>query len=150
MRYARFQDVLRMIIQAGRNCIILKRDVKDAFWNALVASHQQLLLGFMWKGKNYKETCLSLGLSTSPFIFNLFGEVLLESERFEAFRSSRACVFITRGCSHVKSLSILPSISLVYEPGRRAFTKQSHQLLQPLRHSCTFFSRLPSSPTPFI
>ena len=39
MRYTRFQDVLQMVIWAGRNCIILKRDVKDAFRNISVAPH---------------------------------------------------------------------------------------------------------------
>ncbi len=76
--------------------------------------------------------------------------VLLESERFEAFRPSRARVYITRGCSHVESKSILPPISLGYEPGRRAFTIKTHELLPPLRHGCKFFSRLPSFPTPFV
>lgn len=37
MRYTRFQDVLQMVIRAGRNCIILKRDVKDVFRNVSVA-----------------------------------------------------------------------------------------------------------------
>ena len=40
MKYTRFQDVLQMVIRAGRNYIILKRDVKDAFRNVPVASHQ--------------------------------------------------------------------------------------------------------------
>lgn len=65
-----------MVIQGGRSCIILKRDVKDAFRNVPVAPHQQWLLGFMWKEKYYKETCLSFGLSTAPFILNLFGKGL--------------------------------------------------------------------------
>lgn len=76
MRYSRFQDVLQMVIQAGRNYTILKRDIKDAFRNVPVAPHHQWLLGFTWKGKHYKETCLSFGLSTAPFIFNLFGKGL--------------------------------------------------------------------------
>ncbi len=65
-----------MAIRAGGNCIILKQDVKDAFRNVPVAPHQQWLLGFMWEGRYYKETYLSFGLSTAPFIFNLFGEGL--------------------------------------------------------------------------
>ena len=76
MRYTRFQDVLQIIIRAGRNCIILKQDVKDVFRNVPVAPHQQWLLGFMWKGRYYKKTCLLFGLSTASFIFNLFREGL--------------------------------------------------------------------------
>lgn len=76
LRYTRFQEVLQMVIQAGRGAVILKRDVKDAFRNVPVAPQHQWLLGFSWKGKFYKETCLSFGLCTAPFIFNLFGEGL--------------------------------------------------------------------------
>ena len=76
MRYARFQDVLRLVIRAGRNFVIMKRDIKDAFRNIPVAPQQQWLLGFLWRSKHYKETCLSFGLSTAPLILNLFGESL--------------------------------------------------------------------------
>lgn len=31
-------------------------------------------MGFQWENKFYQETCLSFGLSTSPYVFNLFGE----------------------------------------------------------------------------
>ena len=31
-------------------------------------------LGFQWQGLTYVETCLSFGLRTAPFIFNLFAE----------------------------------------------------------------------------
>ena len=76
IRYTWFQDVLQIVIRAGRNYIILKQDVKDAFKNVPVTPHQQWLLGFMWEGRYYKETCLLFGLSTTPFIFNFFGEGL--------------------------------------------------------------------------
>lgn len=76
IRYTRFQEILQLVINAGRHCIILKRDVKDAFRNIPVAPQQQWLLGFRWEGKFYKETCLSFGLATAPFIFNLFAEAL--------------------------------------------------------------------------
>ena len=48
LRYTRFQEVLELIIQAERDSIILKRDVKDTFKNIPVASHYQWLLGFRW------------------------------------------------------------------------------------------------------
>lgn len=41
-----------------------------------MAPQHQWLLGFRWGGKFYKETCLSFGLATAPFIFNLFAEAL--------------------------------------------------------------------------
>ncbi len=50
--------------------------MKDVFRNNPVAPQYQWLLGFRWGGKFYKETCLSFGLATAPFIFNLFAEAL--------------------------------------------------------------------------
>lgn len=75
MRYPRFQDTLQLVILAGRRCIIMKRDVKDAFRNIRVAPQHQWLLGFLWREKHYKEIYLSLGFSAAPLMFNMFGEV---------------------------------------------------------------------------
>ncbi len=72
----RFHEVLELVIQARRDSIILKRDVKDAFWNIPLAPHYQWLLGFRWCRKFYKEIFLFFGLATAPFIFNLFAEIL--------------------------------------------------------------------------
>lgn len=41
MKYTQFQDILQMVIRAGRNCIILKRDIKDDFRNVSIAPYQQ-------------------------------------------------------------------------------------------------------------
>ena len=76
LRYTRFQEVLELDIQAGRDRIIRKRDVKDPFRNIPLAPHYQWLPGFRWCKKFYKETCSSFGLATAPFIFNLFAQAL--------------------------------------------------------------------------
>lgn len=47
IRYTWFQDVLQIIIWAGKNCIILKRDIKAVFKNLPVAPYQQWLLGYI-------------------------------------------------------------------------------------------------------
>jgi len=72
--YVTFHAVLDMIVQAGRSCVIMKRDIKDAFRNIPLAPDIQWLLGFHWENQFYKETCLPFGLRTAPFIFNLFAE----------------------------------------------------------------------------
>lgn len=76
LRYTWFHEVLDLILKAGRYSIIIKRDVKDAFGNVPVAPQHQWLLDFRWTNKFYKETCLSFGLVTALFIFNLFEEGL--------------------------------------------------------------------------
>ncbi len=76
MRYTRFQEVLQLVTNADWHFIILKKDVKDEFRNVPVAPQYQWLLGFIRGRKFYKETCLSFGLATALFIFNLFAEAL--------------------------------------------------------------------------
>lgn len=75
MRYSQFQTVLQIVIQADKNYIILKRDIKYTFRNIPVASHYRWLLRFT-KAKYYKKTCLLFGFSTALFIFNFLGEGL--------------------------------------------------------------------------
>ena len=76
LTYTTLADITEMIVRAGRGSLIMKRDVKEAFRMVPVALHQQWLLGFSWEEKYYCETCLSFGLRTAPFIFNLFAEAL--------------------------------------------------------------------------
>lgn len=82
LTYTTLQEIINLIIKAGRHCIIIKKDIKDAFRGIPIATHHQWLLGFFWAGTYYKKTCLPFGLSTAPFIFNLFAEAfhwMLES-----------------------------------------------------------------------
>ena len=46
LKYTIIEDILQMVRSASRYCIILKRDIKDAFRNIPVAPHVQWLLGF--------------------------------------------------------------------------------------------------------
>ena len=82
MSYSSLQSIFARIITAGRHAVLIKWDIKDAFRNIPIAPHIQWLLGFNWNRVYYHETCLPFGLSTAPFIFNLFVETfhwILES-----------------------------------------------------------------------
>ena len=76
LKYTSLNEIYQLVVDAGRGCIIIKKDVKDAFRNIPVAPQHQWLLGFEWQGHYYKETCLPFGLATAPFLFNLFAEAL--------------------------------------------------------------------------
>jgi hypothetical protein len=73
-KYTSFEKVLAMVLKAGRYCIMLKRDMKDAFRMIPIAPQHHWLMGFSWNGKFYVEQVLSFGLRTAPIIFNLFAE----------------------------------------------------------------------------
>ena len=74
LQYASFDQILAMVLAAGLNCVLVKRDMADAFRNLVVALRDRWLLAFEWKGKYYVDRVLPFGLSTSPFIFNLLAE----------------------------------------------------------------------------
>ena len=50
LSYVTLAEITQMVVQAGRGCLIMKRDVKEAFRIVPVASHQQWLLSFSWNG----------------------------------------------------------------------------------------------------
>jgi ribonuclease HI len=75
-------EVFQLVADAGRFCVIMKKDIKNAFRNIPVSVVVQWLLGFTWGGKYYTECCLPFGLRSAPFLFNLFAEAfhwILES-----------------------------------------------------------------------
>ena len=74
IKYISIREVYTKILAAGRSCVIIKKDIKDAFRNIPVSTQDQWLLGFEWEGRYYNETCLPFGLATAPFLFNLFAE----------------------------------------------------------------------------
>jgi hypothetical protein len=72
--YTSIKDIYAAILDAGRHCTIIKKDIADAFRNIPIAIDNQWLLGFEWEKQFYKEACLPFGLATAPFLFNLFAE----------------------------------------------------------------------------
>ena len=76
LTYSTVDDILALILLTRREAVILKRDLKDAFWNILVAITNQRLLGFKWEKIVYTKYCLPFSLATTPFLFNLFIEAL--------------------------------------------------------------------------
>ena len=74
--YVTFDAIVADVLQAGRGCTIIKRDIRDAFRMVPVATNDRWLLGFGWKGVFYTERALPFGLCTAPFLFNLFAEGL--------------------------------------------------------------------------
>lgn len=76
IQYISIDNIFDLIRTFGRRCYIIKRDIKDAFRNIPVAPADRPLLAFSWDNKTYMECCLPFGLTTAPFIFNLFAEGL--------------------------------------------------------------------------
>jgi hypothetical protein len=67
---------VRLVAQAGRGAVMMKRDLKAAFRHVPINPCDYWLLIFEWDGKFYVDMFLPFGLRTAPRIFNLFAEAL--------------------------------------------------------------------------
>ena len=76
LHYQTLDDAIRLIASAGKNVVLRKRDLRDAFRMVPVSPLDYWLFLFQWRGKLYVDLFLPFGLRTSPFIFNLFAEGL--------------------------------------------------------------------------
>ena len=74
--YETLDDAIRLIAQAGKGAVMMKRDLKSAFRHIPVSHHDHWLLIFEWDGKFFVDMFLPFGLRTAPRIFNLFSEAL--------------------------------------------------------------------------
>ena len=76
LSYCTIDDAASMVQRAGRNCLMGKIDLKQAFRNVPVRPADWELLGILWKGKYYVDKCLPFGLRSAPFLFNRVSEAI--------------------------------------------------------------------------
>lgn len=71
-----FDDVAKLILAAGKNCLIAKADIEEAFRIIPVSPLDYHKLGFHFQGKYYFHTVLPMGASSSVAIFESFSQCL--------------------------------------------------------------------------
>ena len=74
--YENLENAVRLVAQAGKGAMMMKRDLKAAFRHVPIAPCDYWLLIFEWEGRFYVDMFLPFGLRTAPRIFNLFAEAL--------------------------------------------------------------------------
>jgi hypothetical protein len=74
--YETLNDAIRLVAQAGKGAVMMKRDLKAAFRHIPINPCEYWLLLFEWEGRFYVDIFLPFGLRTAPRIFNLFAEAL--------------------------------------------------------------------------
>jgi Reverse transcriptase (RNA-dependent DNA polymerase) len=72
--YETLESAIRLVAQAGKGAVMMKRDLKSAFRHVPIDPCDYWLLLFEWQGKFYVDMFLPFGLRTAPRIFNLFAE----------------------------------------------------------------------------
>ena len=80
-----FDDALRYVRQYGRNTLMSKIDLKDAFKHIVIRPEDWHLCGITMdsinaQGAREREYCMNMvlpfGLKISPYLFNLFADGL--------------------------------------------------------------------------
>ncbi len=82
-----FDEAVKLVLQAGRGCKLVKIDVKSAFRLIPVRYEDINLLGIHWKDRYYLDTCLPFGMASSPPIWERFSRMirwLIQSECLKA------------------------------------------------------------------
>src|SRR5216117_1891807 len=74
--YETLNDAVRLVAQAGKGAVLMKRDLKAAFRHIPINPCNYWLLLFEWNGHFFVDMFLPFGLRTAPRIFNLFAEAL--------------------------------------------------------------------------
>lgn len=76
VQYASIQDAIALIQKLGPGCFMGKSDIAQAFRNLPIHEDCHHLLGFIFEGKYYYDTCLAMGARCSCQIFECFSTAL--------------------------------------------------------------------------
>ena len=76
VKYSRFDDAVRMVMERGRGCFMSKLDIKHAFRLMPVHPSQWHLLCYQFEGMWYVDMVLPFGLRSSPAIFCQFADLV--------------------------------------------------------------------------
>ena len=76
VKYSKFDDAVRMVLEKGRGCYMSKLDIKHAFRIIPVHPSQWHLLCYHFEGRWYVDLVLPFGLRSSPAIFCQFADLV--------------------------------------------------------------------------
>ncbi len=105
LTYTKVDYIIPRIILLGRDTLLAKIDIENAFRNVSIHPDDRHLLGMMWDNQLYIDTTLPFGLRSAPKIFNAIADglqwITLEREvtNLDHFLDD----FITTGKPHSRS-----------------------------------------------
>ncbi len=76
VQYESVDSAVRVCQTYDEPCFLAKSDLSSAFTYITVRPEQWHLLGFQWQGKYYASACLSFGLRSAPYLFNIYAKGL--------------------------------------------------------------------------
>ena len=76
LSYASVDHAVQRIVSHDRGALLAKLDIESAYRIIPVHPDDRSLLGMVWKGKLYVDTCLPFGLRSAPKLFNALADGL--------------------------------------------------------------------------
>ena len=76
MQYTHFDRATELVRRAGKNALMSKVDVMNAFRLLPVRPEDWKLLGYYWNNLYFVDVRLSFGSRSSPGIFNSFADLV--------------------------------------------------------------------------
>ena len=76
-QYTSIMVAAQRVLKLGKEALLAKMDIKQAYRNISVAPENWHLLGFQWEDHTYVDTRLPFGLRSAPFIFSSVADALL-------------------------------------------------------------------------
>ncbi|MES9881299.1 MAG: reverse transcriptase domain-containing protein [Sedimenticola sp.] len=76
VQYDSIDSVISLVQRFGRNCLVAKSDIENAYRIIPLTPGDYELLGFTWDGKYYYDKCLPMGCSSSCSIFETLSKAL--------------------------------------------------------------------------
>ena len=76
LTYASVDDAVQLIRNLGRDTLMVKLDLKDAYRIVPVHPQDYHLLGIAWEGATYVDRALPFGLRSAPKIFNAVADTI--------------------------------------------------------------------------
>ena len=68
--YAKVDDAIRLIVKLGKDALLAKVDIKNAYRIVPIHSDDCYLLGMKWREHYFVDLGLPFGLHSAPHIFN--------------------------------------------------------------------------------
>ena len=76
LKYVTIDEAIKEIVRLGRGALLAKIDIKSAFRLLPVHKDDRHMLGMLWNGGVYIDTCLPFGLRSAPKLFTIVAEFL--------------------------------------------------------------------------
>ena len=74
--YLAMDDVIACIVRFGKESLIAKMDIKQAYRNVPIHPDDRPLLGMKWRDQVFVDKVLPFGLRSTPLIFTALADCL--------------------------------------------------------------------------